>query len=87
MTDAADRTVTLYGRPGCHLCEAAELDLRGMARELRIAIEIVNIEDDDAILAKYVFEIPVIVCRGREVAKGRIVAPVVREELRDVLGP
>lgn len=86
MTAPGDRTVMLYGRPGCHLCEAAELDLRAMARELRIVIKLVNIEDDDATLAKYVFEIPVIVCQGVEVAKGRIVAPVVREELRDLLG-
>ena len=76
--------VTLYGRPGCHLCEAAEADLRAMMPQLRFGLDIVNIEDDEELHRKYMFEIPVIVAEGREIAKGRVVAAAVREELRDL---
>lgn len=76
--------VTLYSRPGCHLCEAAEADLRGMIPELRFALDVINIEDDDELHRKYIFEIPVIVAEGQQVAAGRVVAAAVREELRDL---
>lgn len=74
--------VTLYGRPGCHLCEAAELDLRKLAPRLRFVLEVVNIEDHDDLLKRYVFEIPVVTFEGAEVAK----APIRGHMLEDRLG-
>ena len=40
-------TVTLYGRPGCHLCDAAREMLRTLRAEFGFTLEDVNIEDDD----------------------------------------
>jgi hypothetical protein len=54
-------TVTLYGRPDCHLCDEARdrlLALRedGLAFELRE----LNIEDDERLLARFLELIPVV---------------------------
>ena len=59
-------TVTLYGRPGCHLCEdarAALLELRA-----RVAFELVevDIEADDELHRRYLERIPVVALDGEE---------------------
>ena len=60
------RTVTLYGRDGCHLCEDARrvlLDLRA-----RVAFELVevDIEADDELHRRYLERIPVVALDGVE---------------------
>jgi hypothetical protein len=77
--------VTLYGRPGCHLCEAAELDLRRLVPKLRFALEVVNIEEDDDLLTRYVFEIPVVTFEGAEVAKAPIRGYMLEDRLGELL--
>ena len=60
------RTVTLYGRSGCHLCDDARAALRRMREEHEFAIEEVDIESDDRLLARYLERIPVIALDGEE---------------------
>ena len=60
------RTVTLYGRDGCHLCDDARrvlLDLRA-----RVAFELVevDIETDDELHRRYLERIPVVALDGVE---------------------
>jgi glutaredoxin len=43
-------TVTIYGRPGCHLCDDALAVLERIRAETPFALERVNIEEDDAVL-------------------------------------
>ncbi len=61
------RTVTLYGRPGCHLCD----DARAVLEELRVrvpfALEEVDIESDDELFKRYLERIPVVTLDGAEV--------------------
>jgi glutaredoxin len=61
------RTVTLYSRPGCHLCEEAKATLHRLQAE-RAAFEVreINIETDDALHARYLERIPVIALDGEE---------------------
>jgi glutaredoxin len=61
------RTVTLYSRPGCHLCEEAKATLHRLRAE-RAAFEVdeINIETDDALHARYLERIPVIALDGEE---------------------
>jgi glutaredoxin len=61
------RTVTLYSRPGCHLCEEAKATLHRLQAE-RAAFEVdeINIEADDALHARYLERIPVIALDGEE---------------------
>jgi glutaredoxin len=60
-------TITLYGRPGCHLCDDALVVLERIRAEQPFAIETVNIEDDDALLRAYLERIPVVAVDGEEV--------------------
>src|SRR5690606_40477163 len=53
------RTLTLYSRPGCHLCEDLEADLAEMIRGRSISVEIVDISDDPGLERRYGVRIPV----------------------------
>ena len=59
--------ITLFGRPGCHLCDDARAALaRVRAAGGRFALEEVDIERDDALLARYLERIPVVALDGVE---------------------
>ena len=73
--------VRLYGRDGCHLCEDAEAALRALSPGLGFDIELVDIEADDELHRRYLFEIPVIAMGERELLR----APFSRQTLADVL--
>jgi glutaredoxin len=60
------RTVTLYGRPGCHLCDDARAGLERIRAQHPFALEEIDIERDDALLARYLERIPVIALDGEE---------------------
>jgi glutaredoxin len=60
------RTVTLYSRPGCHLCDDARAALARVRARAPFALDERNIEDDDALHARYLERIPVIALDGRE---------------------
>ena len=61
------RTVTLYGRPGCHLCDDARAVLLRVRREVPFELVERDIESDDALLRRYLERIPVVAVDGREV--------------------
>jgi len=60
------RTVTLYSRPGCHLCDDARAALQRVRGHAPFVLHEVNIEDDDALHARYLERIPVIALDGEE---------------------
>ena len=60
------RTVTLYTRPGCHLCDEARAALRRVCTQAPFALEEIDIEGDDALHARYLERIPVIALDGQE---------------------
>ncbi len=60
------RTVVLYGRPGCHLCEEALEVLERMRAELAFSLQQRDIEQDDALHAAYLERIPVVALDGEE---------------------
>ena len=57
-------TVTLYGRPGCHLCDEA----RAVLERIGHPFDEVDIEADDELLARYLERIPVIALDGAELS-------------------
>jgi hypothetical protein len=62
--------VTLYGRPGCHLCDVAREEILAVAREFpELELQEVDIEGDDALFAKYLERIPVIEVDGEIVSE------------------
>jgi len=67
VTAAAGPVVTLFGRPGCHLCDDARTTLERLrAGGARFALREVDIEADDALLKAYLERIPVIALDGEE---------------------
>ncbi len=56
------RTVTLYGRPGCHLCD----DAREVLLRVGEPFEEVDIEADDELFKRYLERIPVLAVDGEE---------------------
>jgi len=60
------RTVTLYGRPGCHLCEEALAVVDRVRERVPFALEQRNIETDDRWMLAYLERIPVIAIDGLE---------------------
>jgi glutaredoxin len=59
-------TVTLYGRPGCHLCDDARAALRRAQREFPFTLREVDITTDDALHRRYLERIPVVALEGEE---------------------
>jgi glutaredoxin len=60
------RTVTLYARPGCHLCEEAKAALERVRVRAPFDLDEINIEADDALHARYLERIPVIALDNEE---------------------
>jgi glutaredoxin len=59
-------TVTLYSRPGCHLCDDAREALNRVRDRAPFDLEEVDITQDDALHARYLERIPVIAFNGEE---------------------
>lgn len=59
--------ITLFGRPGCHLCDEAEARLKELAPGE--PIELINIELDDALHRQMLERIPVIHVDGEQLAE------------------
>jgi glutaredoxin len=58
--------VTLYGRPGCHLCDDAREALERVKQRVPFELDEVDITTDDALHARYLERIPVIALNGEE---------------------
>jgi glutaredoxin len=60
------RTVVLFGRPGCCLCDDAREVLLRVRREHPFALQERDIEADEALLREYLERIPVVTIDGIE---------------------
>ncbi|HKP88209.1 MAG TPA: glutaredoxin family protein [Blastocatellia bacterium] len=65
-------SVTIYTRPGCHLCEEAKAAMRASACGEQFTLEEVNIDLDPALRDKYLYDIPVIFINGVKAFKHRV---------------
>jgi glutaredoxin len=59
-------TLTLYSRPGCHLCDEARAALERVRARAPFAVREVNIESDDSLLRRYLERIPVVALGDEE---------------------
>ena len=64
-------TVTLIGKPGCHLCDDAREAIAGVIAELPdgapdVEVEEKSILDDAELHERYVEDIPVVLIDGRQ---------------------
>ena len=64
--------VILYTKPGCHLCDEMKLEIHRAGCAELYALEEVNIETDSDLLARYRYEIPVLLIDGVEAFRHRV---------------
>ena len=83
LAAAGPREVTLYTRPGCHLCEEAKSAMAPILREFNVQMHEVNIENDAVLEARYGVDIPVLFLGARKVAKHRVDVSQLRRQLRE----
>jgi len=79
------RVVTLYTRPGCHLCEEAKALIEPMLAEFGATLREVNIDEDAVLRQRYDTEIPVIFIGSHKAAKHRVDPVKFRRQLRDAI--
>ena len=61
-------TLTLIGKPGCHLCEEAEVAVEGVLADFetdQVVLEHKSIEDDQDLYDSYWDQIPVLLIDGK----------------------
>ena len=61
--------VTLYSRPGCHLCDVARDAIEQLGAGSRFSLREIDIDRDDALLAAYLERIPVVEVDGEIVSE------------------
>ena len=79
-------TIDLYGRPGCHLCEDARVQLLALQPELGFALNDIDIEADDDLHRRYLERIPVVVLDGEHLFDFFVDEAVLRDRLGTVGG-
>lgn len=65
MGDPAPR-VTLYSRPGCHLCEQARAVVERVCADLGERYVEVSIDEDEQLRERFTDEVPVTFVDGRQ---------------------
>lgn len=75
------KTLLLYSKPGCHLCQEMKAVVLKVAAEANAPIAEVDISADPALLARYGEEIPVLFIDGRKAFKYRVSEKELRARL------
>ncbi|MEX2196388.1 MAG: glutaredoxin family protein [Thermoleophilaceae bacterium] len=73
--------VTLYGKPGCHLCDDARAVVAAVRAEREFALEEVDITLDPALHARYGERIPVLAVNGVDAFEYHVDAAALRTAL------
>jgi glutaredoxin len=76
--------VTLYGKPGCHLCDDARAVVEGVRAERPFEVEHVDITLDPVLYRRYGERIPVIAIGGEDAFEFVVDAGALRDRLDKV---
>jgi glutaredoxin len=79
---AMPRDVTIYSRPGCHLCEEAKAQIAPLLKEFGARVTEINIDEDPELRARYDYDVPVIFLGAQKAAKHRVDIAQFRRQLR-----
>jgi glutaredoxin len=73
-------TLTIYTRPGCHLCQEMKvIALRAVGdTDPQARIEEIDIAGDPDLEARYGVEVPVLLVNGKKAAKYRVTEEALR---------
>ncbi|TNJ36611.1 MULTISPECIES: glutaredoxin family protein [Prosthecochloris] len=64
--------VTVYGKPGCHLCEEVMPVIERLRGEYGFVLEEIDVTRDAELQERYRYQIPVICVDGREAFRYRV---------------
>jgi glutaredoxin len=77
------RDVTLYSRPGCHLCEEAIAAIAPLLSEFGAVLHEVNIDEESALKERYGWDVPVIFIGRHKAAKHRVDVVQFRRQMEE----
>jgi glutaredoxin len=83
LAASGPRQVTLYTRPGCHLCDEAKSAIAPLLQEFSAELREVNIDADPVLKERYGWDIPVLFIGQRKAAKHRVDVGQFRRQLQD----
>jgi hypothetical protein len=80
--------LTLYSRPGCHLCDEMKAVIDRVTRRASeaVTIDVVDISGDPGLETRYGVEIPVLLVNGKKAAKYRVTDKELTRILSSVQG-
>ena len=73
--------LTIYSRPGCHLCDEMKAVVERVARTVPLTLEEIDISADPDLERRYGVEIPVLLVDGKKAAKYRLTEAELRRML------
>ena len=65
-------SLTLYSRPGCHLCDEMKAVVARVAGAIPLSLQEIDISTDPTLDARYGLDIPVLLVEGKKAAKYRV---------------
>ena len=74
--------VIIYSKPGCHLCEEMKAEIGRADCSSLYNLEEIDINSDAALLARYRYDIPVLLIEGDEAFRHRLSAEQFRNYLK-----
>jgi glutaredoxin len=74
--------LTLYSKPGCHLCEEMKQTVQDVVQDYGGVLDEVDISGDPHLEARFGTEIPVLFVNGRKAFKYRLSERELRAHLR-----
>lgn len=83
-TEAAATTLTVYSRTYCHLCDDMIAGLHALQARFRFDLDIVDVDSDDALEARFGEDVPVLEHRGRELCRHRLNIALVSDYLTEI---
>jgi len=83
LARCGSRDITLYTRPGCHLCDEAKAAMAPILRGFGAVLREVNVDEDAVLKERYGEDVPVIFIGPRKAAKHRVDLEQFRRQLRE----
>ena len=74
--------LTLYSRPGCHLCETMLEQLQPFVADYGLSVQVVDIDSDDKLLRRYAIRIPVLALEGETLCQYQLDPEVLSQALK-----
>ena len=77
------KTVVLYTRVKCHLCDVMKAELDHIRAQNPFNLEVFDIDKDPDLRQRYNEEVPVLVVEGEKIAKYRLDADMLLRRLQE----